>query len=503
MENIQYKKYKEIEEMLPNLLGSIPNVTGWGFGRKEVADSPTDIACITVYVQTKHNVPYNQSVPKEINGLPTDVVQIKELVPNTISAGYKFCKACYTGNSLATGNITYGLNNPTACVPTINCSGEYQDPSIYPNLGAEVQGQQSCNCVDNRGFIYSSTGSNTGHPVITGGKSAITANNFTGTCGTPGSQCSSCSLGIVAKDMIDGNLVVITNHHCFGYSSTTPYLTQADLLPTAPIKVANSTIYKNELNAFNASRANWASPSSLDTLGVPGLFANSPDVIGEFKRAIFVEEGIMNLNNKVDAQVVSLKLPNQHNNYVIPLPGIIGLGDGPFPWITKQEFQDWFMSTMTINLKLYKSGRSGGVSTDNENILISAIDASIVFSGSNHRFNGVITGSSTNNRITSGPGDSGSPVLINKDGQLYVLGLHFAGGTFGTTTNYTYNGQTFTAANRASYSIIPIWEIKEKLQVEAWDGKVVVNSSDVNITINGLPYTRQTITSKPITHKKD
>src|ERR1043165_4340078 len=55
----------------------LPGVTGVDIGFKEVAGQPTDQVAIRVLVEEKKDVPKGQHVHKEIEGIPTDVIQRK------------------------------------------------------------------------------------------------------------------------------------------------------------------------------------------------------------------------------------------------------------------------------------------------------------------------------------------------------------------------------------------------------------------------------------------
>lgn len=61
----------EVEEELLKL----PNVIGVGIGNKWVKGKKTDVIAIQVLVKVKKDVPEESAVPKEIQGVPTDVIQ--------------------------------------------------------------------------------------------------------------------------------------------------------------------------------------------------------------------------------------------------------------------------------------------------------------------------------------------------------------------------------------------------------------------------------------------
>ena len=72
------KRLEEIErvkEEVEDALLELPGVTGVDVGRKYVGGVKTDVLAIRVYVQEKRDVPKADSVPEQIQGIPTDVVE--------------------------------------------------------------------------------------------------------------------------------------------------------------------------------------------------------------------------------------------------------------------------------------------------------------------------------------------------------------------------------------------------------------------------------------------
>jgi len=72
LEEIQRVK-REVERELLKL----PGVTGVDVGQKIVDGKKTDVIAIIVYVEKKRDVPEEFAIPKEIQGVPTDVVERK------------------------------------------------------------------------------------------------------------------------------------------------------------------------------------------------------------------------------------------------------------------------------------------------------------------------------------------------------------------------------------------------------------------------------------------
>jgi hypothetical protein len=53
----------------------LPGVTGVDVGHKYVGGKETDVLAIRVYVKEKKDVPEEDAVPKQIRGVPTDVIE--------------------------------------------------------------------------------------------------------------------------------------------------------------------------------------------------------------------------------------------------------------------------------------------------------------------------------------------------------------------------------------------------------------------------------------------
>jgi len=62
------------EEIEPQLL-MLPGVTAVDIGYKYVNDKKTDVLAIRIYVKKKRDVSENDALPKNIKGVPTDVIE--------------------------------------------------------------------------------------------------------------------------------------------------------------------------------------------------------------------------------------------------------------------------------------------------------------------------------------------------------------------------------------------------------------------------------------------
>jgi len=66
---------RRIQEAAEPHLLSLPGVRGVSIGYKQVGGKPTDTLAIVVYVEKKQDVPAQDAIPAEIEGIPTDVVE--------------------------------------------------------------------------------------------------------------------------------------------------------------------------------------------------------------------------------------------------------------------------------------------------------------------------------------------------------------------------------------------------------------------------------------------
>lgn len=69
---------RKIKESHENELLEIPGVVGVDIGQKKVDGKPTTIIAIRLYVKkklTEEEIPAAEVIPKEIEGIPTDVIE--------------------------------------------------------------------------------------------------------------------------------------------------------------------------------------------------------------------------------------------------------------------------------------------------------------------------------------------------------------------------------------------------------------------------------------------
>lgn len=71
----ELERVTRVKSQVEDELLRIPGVTGVDVGPKIVGGRETDTLAIRVYVQRKADVPAEQMIPKEIHGVPTDVIE--------------------------------------------------------------------------------------------------------------------------------------------------------------------------------------------------------------------------------------------------------------------------------------------------------------------------------------------------------------------------------------------------------------------------------------------
>lgn len=540
------------------------NVKSWALGKKYTNGRDTNQNAILVFVTKKEDVNEENTIPAEIAGMVTDIIEQNDKVYNmTVNPDYSY---------------SYCTNCNAAMYSDSSCNCTQCDGDDCPNP-----------CLTNRvAQIYDNVfHNNYNGRILQGGLSAL-GHGFSGSpCNIP--QQGKCTFSLVAVDNTDNKLVLLCNQHCL-----TPY----GIIPNSyiPSMAANTTftnflLYQNvrinttDVNSIINSTT-YINPSTDD-----GCSNSTVREVGEFKASVFLPRSIYFLNpngnpgplayinieplnllgDPIDAGIYNMTqyydtytangeliergltclqrqwINDNYNNYsitlvsnsnisiskvlecaysdsaifrpyvttplettIIPLPGIHDLGEGPFEWITKDEFYDLVNDSQIYDfpIYIYKSGARRGVQTVFEQYKyfagpdlqaeINLTDTETMVYGDTIRC--VPDGANT---VMHGPGDSGSPVLVEHDSKLKVIGLLTWGGCYPAPppgSNYS-NG----CLNGTCYviTICPIWRIAEDLNIRAWDGSIIVDSDDETITVAGRPYRKTIPTTQPITHYKD
>jgi len=81
------EEVKRIKAAAEAELLKLPEVTGVDIGHKVVGGRKTDDLAIIVYVAKKGDVPADQAVPRQIQGVPTDVIERRFVLHAGAAAG--------------------------------------------------------------------------------------------------------------------------------------------------------------------------------------------------------------------------------------------------------------------------------------------------------------------------------------------------------------------------------------------------------------------------------
>lgn len=455
---------KELKIRIHNALKSKPNYVGFAFGHKKTAGVNTKQFSIIVFVSKKvDQISEQDRIPEMIEGYPTDI-QVQYTYSHLTVASNYHCINCA---------------NLVGKTPE-DCDFTDQTVTTHYNTAYQVVGLPHRNK-----FQVGNPGNNYGKPAICGGMS--------------GSAISgACTTTLIARDVVTEQLLILGNQHCLGF------VTSGSLLPGVS-KGPDDIVYNTEVISSVANKI-WKQGES-----------SSPNNVGAFYKTNY--QGIFNAVPtpcavygscyKADVAAFTL-LPN-----TVPFQAIYELGDGPFKWITQEEFCLAYCGTPDCSacagntIYVYKSGRTTGTQTPQENHIIVQMDEDISSDG--RKYSGIlgIQHEDDADKPFGGGGDSGSPVLMEYDGELRILGILTWGGIGSIADDYTAEPYT---TSPVIISVCPIWQVAEALQVKSWDlnevvgendGAIVVQSEDPTITVAGRPYTRLTGTTLPVTHTKD
>ena len=189
-----------------------------------------------------------------------------------------------------------------------------------------------------------------------------------------------------------------------------------------------------------------------------GILADS---LGAPIRAIPLQLGSLG-TNIVDAAIIEIP-------YNLSKTDIINLHLGPFPFITSKL-------DYTVGTSIWKMGRTtdltqGTITNTNVN-LIADLDGVDVY------YYGQIMAD-----LEGDSGDSGSVVLTKETGIWKILGLYFAG-------------------NETQGFFSHILDVVDLLQIEAWNGNIVVDGEYPYLMSNGHCYKYKGYTLNPNSHIK-
>lgn len=483
---------EELKKRIHTALQGKANIVSFAFGHKFTAGVNTKQFSILVFVSKKEpNIAEEDRIPNIIEGYPTDVQLYSPATPLTVSSSYHCIDCANLGGSQSKTPLTCMFTNQTTT------TGPYADAYVVPGL------------VHRSTFKCGIPGNNYNKPQVAGGMS--------------GAPWGGCTITIVAQDAITQELLILGNQHCLS-ASADGFITANQILPS----------YTGGLDGIVTSQDVTSYVADIVLRQGEG---NLPNIVGSFAKANYQP---YNVNNVVStytcAQLAALTppipcykadvaayrvLPN-----VIPMQGILDLGDGPFEWMTKEDFCELYCGSPDCSdcvgntVHVYKSGRTTGTQTPEEDYIIVSVDLELnvfkeflsgnLFGGRKYKSIIGIQHRINADKPFGGGGDSGSPVLVEHNGKLKILGIL----TWGTPNpdqgipDQSDDGTTTTTP--ATIFIAPMWQVAEGLQVKAWNytqetgaGEAIVNSDEPTITISGRTYVKGTETSLPITHVKD
>lgn len=270
------------------------------------------------------------------------------------------------------------------------------------------------------------------------------------------------TLGSICVDVADGSIVALTNNHVVG-------MVHKNGWPMITYTISGITFDSyTEAGIINEP---MAQPSYAD---YPNFWNGMLKVkkIEGFK----VNNNISN-PQYIDAAVLKFDSINKSNFSVLELTNNLGtvVSGGPFPWASPGE--------VTVGMQLFKSGRTTGMVNFGT---ITSIDASPVVtlqSGYSTTYDEQIETYYPTRCAYSG--DSGSGVYATIGGYTKLVGLLHAANTPAGTFYYT----------------CPIWKVADALNVKAWNGDIILSSSNGNsFSKNGVTYNLYKGTSIAPTH---
>ncbi len=255
------------------------------------------------------------------------------------------------------------------------------------------------------------------------------------------------TFGGVVRDKTTGRLVGVTNNHAGGLRYDPDYAT-----PTGG-------------NLFTAGLL-FLQPSHGDG------GSSEDDVLGPILRAPAMRFGlgVETPPNLVDAALISLEELN------LAWFNTLNLHAGPFPFARK--------ATWPVGATVAKSGRTTSMTTGTVTTKSAAV--TVEFGAGDHN-KAIFAGQILIEGAGFGlPGDSGSLVVAIIGGVIRIIGLYFAG-----------DGTSVCLANH-------IQDVENALQIESWDGTVVLPRSLVpEVLVNSTAFLRQSDTPFVVTHEVD
>jgi hypothetical protein len=427
----------------PNNAPMFDNVVNIGYGYKYSNGKKTNEKAYIYQVNKKLDkteLASNQIIPKVINGIKTDVVQMNVLDLHYYDhINFTFNKTNYLNGSI-NGGTTY--TTPVICDGDTICYDAMTDATAHCNCepGAAPYGKTSPNhnsAAKSNDMVYGGLGVYVYQGAVI---------QWRGT------------MSLIAKETSTGKLVGVTNNHVLGGLADAAHTLQ---------NTAFNYNYRLGCNATEVvgSCTGWANQCALQ-------FGT------DYKAVAFVEDNVT--ANYVDIGLIELQPDYAATD-------VHEIGYGNFPWITEDMFTD---VSQFVGLTVYKSGATTGTKIAIGEI--STVGYTTGVSGANRQMVNqmLITPISNANdcqNILSLGGDSGSPILIELYGQLYVIGI-------------LWGGSPYFPDPVAVFS--PIWEVAARAGIEPWEGEIVTtsNSPFIRLTKNERQYKKGVATNAAITH---
>jgi hypothetical protein len=432
----------------PNNAPMFDNVVNIGYGYKYSNGKKTNEKAYIYQVNKKLDkteLASNQIIPKVINGIKTDVVELTTMDEHY----YNHITTTFNRDKYLNG---LAINPATGTSMAVGCSGEticydyFIDNTDPNNLVVE------CGCIDKQPLGRASANHNSSiksNDMVYGGLGVYVYQGAVRKWGG--------TISLVAKETSTGKLVALTNNHVLGSL-------------TGPTHILQNTSfnYNYRLGCGTAYSGDcYVNPLSCST------------VIGtDYKAVAFVLDGTT--PNYVDAGLIALSVD-------VAATDIQEIGYGNFPWVTEDMFTN---VSQLVGLTVYKSGATTGtkiavgeISSVAYNTLVTATNKLMV----NQILITPIANDNSCNGVHSLAGDSGSPVLIELYGQLYVLGIGWGGSAY-------FPDPTMVVS--------PIWEVAARAGIEAWEGEIVTtsNSPFIRLTKNERQYKKGIATNAQVTH---
>ena len=435
---------------IPNI-NNVPmfeNVVNVGYGYKYSKGKKTNEKAYIYQVDKKldkSELTSNQIIPKTINGIKTDVVEITTMDEHY----YNHINFTFNRNSYLNG---LAVNPATGTTSAVSCAGEtlcydyFIDNTDPNNVFVE------CDCISGQPFGRVSSNHSSSaksNDMVYGGLGVYVHQGAVRKWGG--------TISLIAKETSTGKLVALTNNHVLGSL-------------TGPAHTLQNTSFNYNYRLGCGATYNGDCYTNPISCGIP--FGT------DYKAVAFVLDGTT--PNYVDAGLIELDID-------VAATDIQEIGYGPFPWIT----EDMFTSiNQFVGLTVYKSGATTGtkiaigeISTVGYNSLVVATNKLMV----NQILITPIANGTACEGVHSLPGDSGSPVLIELYGQLHVLGIGWGGSAYFADP---------------SMVVSPIWEVAARAGIEPWMGEIVTtsNSPFIRLTKNERQYVKGVATNAAITH---